>query len=69
MHTSLKITLPSSKFDKIVSEQDIEKAINALNAQLTLNYGQVTRDFGIQHITLMRRHKGASRQEVTSLSR
>jgi hypothetical protein len=69
MHTSQNITPPSSKFDKMVSEQDIEKAINALDAQLIPNYSQVARDFGIERITLMRRHKGiyASRQEVTSL--
>ena len=37
----------------MVSEQDIEKAINVLNAQLIPNYSQVTRDFGIERITLM----------------
>ena len=69
MHTSQNITPPSSKFDKMVSEQDIEKAINALDRQLIPNYSQVARDFGIERITLMRRHKGiyASRQEATSL--
>ena len=69
MHTPPKIIPPSSKFDKIVSEQDIEKAINPLNAQLIPNYSQVTRDFGIKHTTLMQRYKGiyASRQEATSL--
>jgi hypothetical protein len=53
----------------MVSEQDIEKAINALDAQLIPNYSQVARDFGIERITLMRRHKGiyASRQEAISL--
>jgi hypothetical protein len=69
MHTPPKIIPPSSKFDKMVSEQDIEKAINALNAQLIPNYSQVARDFGIERTTLMRRYKGicASRQEATSL--
>ena len=69
MHTSQNITPPSSKFDKMVSEQDIEKAINALDRQLIPNYSQVARDFGIKRTTLMRRHKGicASRQEATSL--
>jgi len=53
----------------MVSEQDIEKAINVLNAQLIPNYSQVTRDFGIERITLMWRYKGvyASRQEANSL--
>ena len=53
----------------MVSEQDIEKAINALDRQLIPNYSQVARDFGIEHITLMRRYKGiyTSRQEATSL--
>jgi hypothetical protein len=69
MHTSQNITPPSSKFDKMVSEQDIEKAINALDRQLIPNYSQVARDFGIERTTLMRRHKGicTSRQEATSL--
>ena len=53
----------------MVSEQDIEKAINALDRQLIPNYSQVARDFSIERITLIRRYKGiyASRQEVTSL--
>jgi hypothetical protein len=69
MHTPPKIIPLSSKFDKMVSEQDIEKAIDALNAQLIPNYSQVARDFGIERTTLMRRYKGicASRQEATSL--
>jgi hypothetical protein len=57
MHTSPKITPLSLKFDKMVSEQDIKKAINALNAQLILNYSQVARDFNIKRITFMRRYK------------
>jgi hypothetical protein len=57
MHTPPKIIPPSSKFDKMVSEQDIEKAINVLNAQLIPNYSQVARDFGIERTTLMRRYK------------
>jgi hypothetical protein len=69
MHTLPKITPPSSKFDKMVSEQDIEKAIDALNAQLIPNYSQVAREFGIERTTLMRRYQGicASRQEANSL--
>ena len=53
----------------MVSEQDIEKAIDALNTQLIPNYSQVARDFGIKRMTLIRRYKGiyASRQEATSL--
>ncbi|PMD63791.1 uncharacterized protein K444DRAFT_522189 [Hyaloscypha bicolor E] len=53
----------------MVSEQDIEKAINTLDMQLIPNYSQVARDFSIKRITLIRRYKGiyASRQEVTSL--
>jgi hypothetical protein len=69
MHTPPKIIPPSSKFEKMVSEQDIEKAIDALNTQLIPNYSQVARDFGIERTTLIRRYKGiyASRQEATSL--
>ena len=53
----------------MASEQAIENAINALDRQLIPNYSQVAREFGIERITLMRRHKGicASRSEVTSL--
>jgi transposase-like protein len=53
----------------MVNEQDIEKAIDALDRQLIPNYSQVARDFGIERTTLMRRHKGicTSRQEATSL--
>jgi hypothetical protein len=53
MHTSQNITPPSSKFDKMVSEQDIEKAINTLDTQLIPNYSQVARDFDIEHIILI----------------
>jgi hypothetical protein len=69
MHTSFFITPPSLKFDKMVSEQAIENAINALDRQLIPNYSQVAREFGIERTTLMRRHKGicASRLEATSL--
>jgi hypothetical protein len=65
----LKINPLPLKFDKMVNEQAIEKAINALNAQLIPNYSQVARDFGIERTTLMRRYKGicTSRKEATSL--
>jgi hypothetical protein len=70
MHTSFFITPPSLKFDKMASEQAIENAINALDRQLIPNYSQVAREFGIERITLMRRHKGicASRTEATLLN-
>jgi hypothetical protein len=32
MHTPILITSPPSKFDKMVNEEDMEKAINELNA-------------------------------------
>jgi len=53
----------------MVDEQAIEKAIDALNAQLIPNYSQVAREFGIECTTLIRRYKGicTSRKEVTSL--
>jgi transposase-like protein len=53
----------------MVNEQDIQKALDALNAQLIPNYSQVSRDYGIERTTLMRRHKGicSSRQQATSL--
>jgi hypothetical protein len=53
MYTPLKIILLSLKFDKIVSKQDIKKAINILNTQLIPNYSQVARDFGIKYTILI----------------
>ena len=51
------------------TEQDIENALNALNAQLIPNYTQISLKFGIDRITLMRRYKGifTSRAEATSI--
>jgi hypothetical protein len=42
----------------MVNEQDMEEALNALNAQLILNYTQISKKFGIKRITLMQRYKG-----------
>src|SRR5450756_2971681 len=69
MHASLKITPPRSKFHKMVNEQDIEKALDALNAQLIPNYTEIGQKFGVERTTLMRRWKGicSSRAEATSL--
>jgi len=53
----------------MVNEQDMKKALDALNAQLIPNYTQTGLKYGIDRITLMRRYKGlcTSRQEATSL--
>jgi hypothetical protein len=69
MYASLNYYLTTSKFNKIVNEEDIEKALDELNAQLLPNYTQITLKFGLERTTLMRRHKGicASRMKVTSL--
>ena len=69
MHASLKITLPRSKFHKMVNEQDIKKALDALNAQLIPNYTEISQKFSVERITLMRRWKGicSSRAKATSL--
>jgi predicted site-specific integrase-resolvase len=40
------------------TEQDIENALNALNAQLIPNYTQISLKFGIDYITLLQRYKG-----------
>jgi hypothetical protein len=69
MHTFPKYHPATSKFIKMVSEQDMENAINALDAQLIPNYRQTGLKFGIDRTTLMRRHKGitTSRAEATSI--
>jgi hypothetical protein len=69
MHTPILIISPPLKFNKMVNEQDIEKAINELNAQLIPNYRQVADKHGLIRTTLMRRFLGlcTSRQEATSL--
>ena len=69
MHTPILITSPPSKFDKMVNEGDMEKAINELNAQLMPNYTQISEKYSITCITLIRRFLGlyTSRQQATSL--
>ena len=53
----------------MVNEQDMEKALDALDRQLIPNYAEIGKIFGIERITLMRRHKGisTSKQEATSI--
>ena len=53
----------------MVNEQDIEKALNALDRQLIPNYAKIGKKFGIKRTMLMRRHKGisTSKQEATSI--
>jgi hypothetical protein len=69
MHASPKIIPPTSKIDKMVNEQDIEKALDALDRQLIPNYAEIGKKFGINRIILIRRHKGisTSKQEATSI--
>jgi hypothetical protein len=69
MHASLNYYLTTSKFNKMVNKEDMEKALDELNAQLLPNYTQITLKFGLEHTTLMRRHKGicVSRMKATSL--
>ena len=52
----------------MVNEEDMKKALDALNAQLLPNYAQVALKFGLQRTTLMRRHQGicTSRASATS---
>jgi hypothetical protein len=47
----------------------MEKALDALDRQLIPNYAKIGKIFGIERITLMRRHKGisTSKQEATSI--
>jgi len=52
----LKKTLPPSKIDKMVDEERIEKALNALDRQLIPNYSAIAKEFKIERTTLMRRH-------------
>ncbi|PMD23339.1 hypothetical protein NA56DRAFT_669887 [Hyaloscypha hepaticicola] len=53
----------------MINEEDMEKAINELNAQLLPNYRQVSEKYSLTRITLIRRFLGlcTSRQEATSL--
>jgi hypothetical protein len=69
MHASLNYYLTTSKFNKMVNEEDMEKALDELNAQLLPNYTQIALKFSLERTTLMRRHKGicASRMKATSL--
>jgi hypothetical protein len=69
MHTPILIPPPTSKFDKMVNEQDMEKAINELNRQLIPNYRQISEKYGLTRTTLMRRFLSlcTSRQEATSI--
>ena len=52
----------------MVNEEDMKKALDALNVQLLPNYAQVALKFGLQCTTLMRRHQGicTSRASATS---
>jgi len=65
----LKKTLPPSKIDKMVDEERMEKALNALDRQLIPNYSAIAKEFEIERTTLMRRHQGQtfSRAVATSL--
>jgi hypothetical protein len=53
----------------MINEDDMEKALSALNAQLIPNYSQVAMKYSIHRTTLMRRHQGktSSRAQATSL--
>ena len=52
----------------MVNEDNMKNALDALDAQLLLNYTQIALKFGLQRTTLMRRHKGIcdSRAQATS---
>jgi hypothetical protein len=53
----------------MVNEQDMEKALDALDRQLIPNYAETGKKYGIERTTLMRRHKGisTSKREATSI--
>ncbi|PMD18641.1 hypothetical protein NA56DRAFT_726749 [Hyaloscypha hepaticicola] len=53
----------------MINEEDMEKAINELNAQLLSNYRQVSEKYSLIYIMLIRRFLGlcTSRQETISL--
>jgi hypothetical protein len=53
MHASPKITSLTSKIDKMVNEQDMEKALDALDRQLIPNYAEIGKKFEIKRIILM----------------
>ena len=68
MHASTNNYLTTSKFNKIVNEDNMKNALDALDAQLLPNYTQIALKFGLQRTMLMRRHKGIcdSRAQATS---
>jgi hypothetical protein len=68
---SIKITTPTSKFDKMINEEDMQKAPDALDRQLIPDYAGTAKKFNLERTTLTRRHKGIStfRAEATSLYR
>jgi hypothetical protein len=68
MHTTFKYYIKTSKFDKMVNEEDIKNALSALDAQLILNYRQIGLKFAIDYTMLMRRHKGICTSKVKATS-
>jgi ATP-dependent protease Clp ATPase subunit len=69
MHTSQKLPLHTSKLNKMGNDEDMEKALDALNTQLVTNYSYIAKKFNVSRTQLMRRHKGicVSRSEATSI--
>jgi hypothetical protein len=55
MHTFSQYYIKTSKFNKMVNGQDIEKALSALEAQLIPNYRQIGLKFAIDRITVIAR--------------
>jgi Tc5 transposase DNA-binding domain len=69
MHAYPTTQTQTSKFNKMVNEEVIQKAISDLESQETLNYAAIAKKYKITRTTLMRRHKGktVSNHEARSI--
>jgi len=69
MHASPKITPPPLKNHKMVDEQRIKAALDALDRQLIPNYAAIAKEYDLERTTVMRKHisRTTSRATATSL--
>lgn len=68
MHASPKITPPPLKNHKMVDEQRMKAALDALDRQLIPNYAAILKEFELERTTLMRRDTGPVRSIVWQLN-
>jgi hypothetical protein len=74
MHAPLKCTLfpnhtsPSLNADKMINEQDIQKALAEVESSLDPNYTEIAKKYGLERSTLSRHARGktTSREDFQS---